>query len=800
MTIHPSLVVGVGTSGALVTSNIERILYEVLGDTPLELLKLLVVETDNTPRETEVAPGGRISQMVDAFEPDIGKAIRDLNAFLKTDFDWCPKDLVLGAGRGAGNVRAGGRLMFHSRFPDIYKALQRSMNEAAEQVTQNTTTHSIQKLFKSRGLEMPVGTLDPSRSVVYTVGTLAGGTCSGMCVDMGYAIRQIDPQAERIGIFFVPDPNSPDTFRQNAWAALKDLEYFIDNQGAFQGVWKSEQRTPMPYSRGAAKPYDRIYLISSLNQSAQTRLQYQSNMQSPLIVMVATMIAADLLGLYSLRAGKLVNLNQHVTGPEKHRTFLNFSLRGISYPKYEISEAASCKVVADTMCGNWLSKTQYVTKAGMGSNILEDNERAKGRDVWNEKFNVVWSGAGPSVDLEETVKQVREQSHDDPGKVLKHLFSSNAQNTLYSKVAQTMPSRLDEIKAFVEAGLRECADHTLNFRCMELFLEGVLGELELTKRYWEAIGTPARTNATAWTALTNASVDHLLSDHKSLLVMLVGAKEPVIHDGLAELRTRLSMHLMMSVLEEAADWIKSDRLDWVTRMSRMMQEVQSIASERCGQIVRRLREDRSGPVLKISRSRSESFDVEVDRLAQGQKAAMQLPFLDIFKTATGNDSNRAGRIFLRLKNEVQPGLLDQLVKKGYVNIAEQLRDQNQIEQATIYLRHALDMSLASHPTLQKSHTAVPSYVVAKDDFTSQNLMDTITQVHIPGLQDMETKSLPMFDHMAIFYQEGADFEPAYLDSADAYRKTYEERMKTRPDYLDPLGYMKTTTASTPEAH
>src|SRR5450432_223746 len=214
-----------------------------------------------------------------------------------------------------------------------------------------------------------------------------------MCIDMGYAIRQIDPQAERIGIFFVPDPNAPDTFRQNAWAALKDLEYFIDNQGAFQGVWKSEQRTPLPYSRGAAKPYDRIYLISSLNQSAQTRLQYQSNMQSPLIVMVATMIAADLLGLYSLRAGKLVNLNQHVTGPEKHRTFLNFSLRGISYPKYELSEASACKVVADTICGNWLSKTQYVTKAGMGSNILEDNERSKGRDVWNEKFTVVWNGA-----------------------------------------------------------------------------------------------------------------------------------------------------------------------------------------------------------------------------------------------------------------------------------------------------------------------------------------------------------------------------------------------------------------------
>ena len=84
------------------------------------------------------------------------------------------------------------------------------------------------------------------------------------------------------------------------------------------------------------------------------------------------------------------------------------------------------------------------------------------------------------------------------------------------------------------------------------------------------------------------------------------------------------MHLMMSVLDEAADWIKSDRLDWVHRLSRMMTEVQSIAADRCQQIVRRLREDRTGPVLKISRSRSESAIERIVRAFHAQPKQIKM--------------------------------------------------------------------------------------------------------------------------------------------------------------------------------
>ena len=98
MAAHPSVLAGVSTTGANVIANVERILYEVLGKRRLEFLKLLVVETDNAPRNPDIAASANVSHVVDAFEPDLGQAMRNLSQFLGRDFDWCPKDLSLGAG------------------------------------------------------------------------------------------------------------------------------------------------------------------------------------------------------------------------------------------------------------------------------------------------------------------------------------------------------------------------------------------------------------------------------------------------------------------------------------------------------------------------------------------------------------------------------------------------------------------------------------------------------------------------------------------------------------------------------
>lgn len=791
MKIRPSVVLGVGTTGAHVLANIERIFYEVLGDVKLDLFRLLVIETDNTRHDAELPPGAALTLPVDAFVPDIGHAISNLSHFLGSDFDWCPRTLDIGHGRGAGNIRAGGRLMFHSKFPDIQKAVQRAIVETRANAERTATNVALQRLFQSRGLETPHDPVDFDHSVVYVVGTLAGGTCSGMCVDLGYSIHQFDPRAERVGIFFIPDFNASETYRQNAWAALSDLEYFIDHPDHFRGVWFSEQRTRVPYTRGRAKPFDRIYLISSLNQAGQTRLLYSNDAHSPLIVMTGTMLAADLLGLYAIRAGRLVNLNQHVTGDEKRRTFLNLNLRAISYPKYEISEAAACRVVADKICAHWLSASEYTNRAGTASAIQDENERALGRDFWNTKFSAVWQSTGPSVDLQDWVDKIAKGHEENPVKALKYQFTSDAQNTIYSKVAQTAPARLTELKSVLEAGLRERSEQCLNLRCLQLFLEGIRGELEYTLRYWEQLGVPNRTTSNAWKSIVDVSVKKLLGEAGALMYRTAFVREAVLEDGLAELRTRLSMHVMTSILQDVLQWVVADRLVWVANLRLKLQATMGMANDRANQIVGRLVEDRSGPVLRVSRSKIEGFAAEVDHLAKERSGAMTLPFLEIFETTRAADPSRPPNdLFLRLKKDMQPELLRALVSKGYVNIAEQLRDQGQVDQAVISLRSTLGLSLATHPYLQTSPSAVPSYVIAKDDATAHQLVDTMRQTHAPGLQEMELQQLPMFDHMLIFYQEGADLEPGRLDGADQYRAAYAQRMAENAPYLDPLAYMK----------
>jgi hypothetical protein len=58
---------------------------------------------------------------------------------------------------------------------------------------------------------------------------------------------------------------------------------------------------------------------------------------------------------------------------------------------------------------------------------------------------------------------------------------------------------------------------------------------------------------------------------------------------------------------------------------------------------------------------------------------------------------------------------------------------------------------------------------------------------------MDPKPLPVFDHMAIFYQEGAKLSPESLSDAESFAGHYDRAMKDpnrRPELVDPLGPLK----------
>src|SRR6185295_8203748 len=102
------------------------------------------------------------------------------------------------------------------------------------------------------------------------------------------------------------------------------------------------------------------------------------------------------LGLHEHRSAKLSNIDARIGGTRRNQTFLNFNLRAISYPKYEISEAGACKLAADSICAGWLSD-QYYSSGSSKTSLKEDKTKEEGRNRWNERFKPIWQGTAGAV-------------------------------------------------------------------------------------------------------------------------------------------------------------------------------------------------------------------------------------------------------------------------------------------------------------------------------------------------------------------------------------------------------------------
>jgi hypothetical protein len=797
MTIWPSVVIGLGSSGAYVVANMERILYEVLGDTGVDLFRLMVIETAQTAKDDEGPPGGIRRRWVNASETDVGQAITDLRASLGSDFDWCPRDLRI-AGQGAGNIRAGGRLMLFSKYDLIRQAILDALKQTHDATRREESTQALRDQLQRRNMNLPDQLVNAREQIVYVVGTLAGGTCSGMCVDLGYLLHQENPAAKRVGIFFLPERTAPPVFQQNSWGTLKDLEYFCDHPDAFQGVWPSNGR-PHRYSGLPAKPFDQVYLLSSSNQRRQPlRLEYRTSPDAPLVVMAATQLAADLMGMAALRSERLVNINTHVPGAEKRRTFLNFNLRAISYPKYEIAEAAACKVVAETVCAAWLNTDRWIAESGDTKPIKKDDLESRGRKVWNDGFGDIWRGAFANTDIVGQARHLKEVA-TDPRRELVDQLTREYSDTLFTKIQQHIPGQREELHDLVNRGMIDVARDTANLQCVEHYLVGLRDEVRTTLNYWKQLKTPSSKDTSAWQTIGRDLAQTVIEESKSLAGRALGAGDRLLQDGLSRALTQLTMYLMREPLINLVEWIDSDRLLWTRQMRDTLQRTSDLASQRHRLLLHRL-QDESGPILKLPRSSQDTFQREIDSLAADAKAYIRRGYLTYrdrkiegdFIVRGERQEEQGAKIFPRLRGPVQTHFLARLSRQSF-DVVDQIINQERLGHAENLWQGAYDLSLATKLSMARTHTTVPSYIAAGSIHAAERLTSELRSKSVQI--EVDSKALPMFDHMAVFYQEGvvmpsAESLPDELFDADVLREHFGAEVLHRADYVDPLRQMK----------
>lgn len=359
MRIHPTVVIGLGSTGKNILANVERYLYEVLGAEHLDVFRLIVFETatDSAVPGHALTGTGHVP-VVDIQVGNIGAAYRGMQDILGSDFDSCPAKLRI-EGPGAGNMRAGGRLMLFENMEKVHDVILRAMRDVKRAAASIQAADHVRRLLRDRGMS-PAASIFSEEPAFFVVGTLAGGTCSGACIDLGYLLRRVEPGATREGVFVFADANAVDVYKQNSWAALEDLTFFTDNPSAYHAEWLNSARNVMGYStkRDPGPPYTRFYLSSQRNSDGGFELAYSPSPESPLLMMLGTYITANLVGLHDIRMTRLADINQRVD-KGIHEVFLTHSLRGVSYPKYELTEAAAGRIVAEHVCERWLDEETY---------------------------------------------------------------------------------------------------------------------------------------------------------------------------------------------------------------------------------------------------------------------------------------------------------------------------------------------------------------------------------------------------------------------------------------------------------
>jgi serine/threonine protein kinase len=261
--LSPALVIGLGETGRIALEQL-RIAIQRCVDSPEALPNLRMLYLDSDPQAlseaTETAVGGGLNRH-DVLVTRLNRASHYLNPRngrppIDTWFDTAllyriTRDQV------TSGLRPLGRLAFFGNYKVIASRLEKEL-------TACTNPEALASACQQTGL-----TLRSNQPRVYVVTSLAGGTGSGMFIDLAYLVRAHlkkmgYPHSEIVGVFLLPQVESNPgrtVALGNAYAALTELNHFATPGMSFTARYDEREKA----ITNTAPPYSRCVLLSPRN-------------------------------------------------------------------------------------------------------------------------------------------------------------------------------------------------------------------------------------------------------------------------------------------------------------------------------------------------------------------------------------------------------------------------------------------------------------------------------------------------------------------------------------------------------
>jgi hypothetical protein len=306
--------------------------------------------------------------------------------------DWLDPELLKIPGRqfvdGASNIRMAGRLIFWENWESIRIALSSAYNQITADESKSRTRDFLAQHYRRTG--QPFGdktSLVSGLPSVYIVGTLCGGTCSGMFIDVGYCVKEItglwsdklpNPNiAKVIGLLTMFDAATLSSTSQqaiqglaaNCFAALKEYDFWCHPETRYQVTFPTRTYAERRYDIDTnERPVDWLYALScsatdssnlvtsNMRNNGQPDLESLQHMAA--VVLFTETIGGLLAEKEKIRTdyrGRDRALRRNVA---QHSPCLaTCGVASIWHPRFRIAEGAASAYAA-RICEDWIGNVE----------------------------------------------------------------------------------------------------------------------------------------------------------------------------------------------------------------------------------------------------------------------------------------------------------------------------------------------------------------------------------------------------------------------------------------------------------
>ena len=360
--LRPTVIVGIGGTGAEVLSRVRRLIEERYGNlNNIPIVSFLWIDTDRGYKVSNLDAAGSSFKdnercWVQSTNKKIQKTVNNIENYPWIN-DWFPARELKFYYQSDFNYNSPHHIRIHNRLAFFinYQKIKQKFFQACDRIQNHE-----QFMSDRYGIEVKDNPLN-----IFVISSLTGRTGSGMLIDLGYCLRHWLKEKEIWGEIqaMLPMPNAfagivaGEHIISNAYAALMELNYFSDERTSFKARYG---KSDLDYVCFNKTPFDSTFLLGNQNNESKFSL-------SQIRELIAQQIYLDLIPtiyLHQVHIRDSLRASSFQTDAEEgrgySRQFMSFGLSSIEIPINNIYAYLSNRLARDII-NSWICEPTEIS-------------------------------------------------------------------------------------------------------------------------------------------------------------------------------------------------------------------------------------------------------------------------------------------------------------------------------------------------------------------------------------------------------------------------------------------------------